>query len=198
MSRRRNVSGSKLVRVAYRHFQPVTVLYARGVGPYARSAPQAWRALGSWLDAHQARRRVKQAFGLLRDDPNATAPELLRYDACVPVMLDADFPLAQGIARQTLPGGAYAVHTHVGSYDEVGGLLSHLHSRIVPERALCVDYDRPFMAVYLNDPAVTREVHRRTELCVPVVPIAMPLPGNDAGRDVVDTAALASRLAKAG
>jgi hypothetical protein len=33
---------------------------------------------------------------------------------------------------------------------------------------------------------------------VPVVPIAMPLPGNDAGRQVTDTAALARRLARAG
>ena len=85
------------------------------------------------------------------------------------------------------------MHTHVGSYDALGGLLSHLHSRIVPERALCVDYDRPFMTVHLNDPAVTREVHRRTELCVPVVPIAMPLPRNDAGRQVPDTRPIARR-----
>ena len=27
--------------------------------------------------------------------------------------------------------------------------------------------------------AITREMHRRTELCVPVMPIRMPLSGND-------------------
>src|SRR5262245_61778414 len=113
----------KLVRVAYRHFLPVTVFYTRGLGPYAHSAPRAWQAMARWLEEHQARRRAKQAFGLLRDDPKTTAPELLRYDACVPVMLDVDPPLAPGIGRQMLPGGAYAVHTHVGPYDEVGSLL---------------------------------------------------------------------------
>ena len=35
------------------------------------------------------------------------------------------------------------------------------------------------MAIYLNDPAITREVHRRTELCVPVIPVRMPLSSND-------------------
>ena len=35
------------------------------------------------------------------------------------------------------------------------------------------------MAIYLNDPAITREVHRRTELCVPVLPVRMPLSSND-------------------
>jgi hypothetical protein len=69
----------------------------------------------------------------------------------------------------------------------------------VPKRALSVDYDRPFMAIHLNDPAITREVHRRTELCVPVVPIPMPLASND---DLREAAAalpgIARRLAKAG
>jgi hypothetical protein len=49
----------------------------------------------------------------------------------------------------------------------------------VPKRGLSVDYDRPFMAIYLNDPALTREIHRRTELCIPVLPIRMPLSSND-------------------
>jgi len=90
------------------------------------------------------------------------------------------------------------VHTHVGSHAEVGDLFSHLPRDVVPKRALSVDYDRPFMAIHLNDPAITREVHRRTELCIPVIPIPMPLASNDdvsgAARDI---AAVARRLAKA-
>ena len=40
------------------------------------------------------------------------------------------------------------------------------------------------MTIYLNDPGITREMHRRTELCVPVIPIRMPLSSND---DIEDT-----------
>ena len=116
------------MRVAYRHIQPVTVFYARGMGPYDASSQQAWQLMGNWLDRHQARKRVRQAFGLFRDNPKTTAPELLRYDACVPVTFDFDFELGPGIGRQMLPGGAHAVHTHVGAYQEVGELLSQLHS----------------------------------------------------------------------
>jgi DNA gyrase inhibitor GyrI len=132
-----------------------------------------------WIDRQQARARVKQTHGLFRDNPKLTAPDLLRYDACVPVSFGFDADPEAGIGRQTLPGGAYAVHTHVGSYAETGRLFSELHRTIVPRRGLSVDYDRPFLAVYLNDPAITREVHRRTELCVPVLPVRMPLSGND-------------------
>jgi AraC family transcriptional regulator len=122
---------------------------------------------------------VKQAHGFFRDNPRVTAPELLRYDACVPVIFGFDADPEAGIGRQTLPGGAYAVQTHVGSYADVGELMSRLHRETVPKRGLSVDYDRPFVAIYLNDPTLTREVHRRTELCVPVLPVCMPLSSND-------------------
>jgi len=167
------------VRIAYRYIRPLTVVYARSIGPYHASSAEAWRLMSAWLDQRQMRRRAKQGYGFFRDNPKLTAPELLRYDACVPVTAGLDADPETGIGRQTLSGGAYAVQTHVGSYADAGGLFSLLHREIVPKRGLCVDYDRPFVAIYLNDPAVTREVHRRTELCVPVLPVRMPFSSND-------------------
>jgi DNA gyrase inhibitor GyrI len=168
-----------VVRVTYRYIRPLTVVYARSMGPYRASSVEAWRLMNAWLDRHQRRPQVKQAFGLFRDNPRRTAPELLRFDACVPVTFGLDADPEAGIGRQTLPGGAYAVQTHVGSYADAGELFSRLHREIVPKRGLSVDYDRPFVVVYLNDPTITREVHRRTELCVPVLPVRMPLSSND-------------------
>lgn len=181
----RNLAGKRrlgfAVRVAYRYIRPLTVVYARSVGPYSLSSVEAWRQMNAWLDREQRRARVKQGFGFFRDNPQRTAPELLRYDACVPVALGLDADPENGIGRQTLPGGAYAVQIHVGPYCDAGSLFSELHREIVPKRGLSVDYERPFVAVYLNDPAITREVHRRTELCVPVLPVRMPLSSNDDG-----------------
>jgi AraC family transcriptional regulator len=173
-----------IVRVAYRYIRPLTVVYARSIGPHAASSAEAWLQMNAWLDRRQMRRRIKQGYGFLRDNPRLTARELLRYDACVPAIAGLDADAAAGIGRQTLQGGAYAVQTHVGSYAEVGALYSRLHREIVPKRGLTVDYDRPFLAIYLNDPAVTREVHRRTELCVPVLPVRMPISSNDEDVDV--------------
>jgi AraC family transcriptional regulator len=173
------------VRVSYRYIRPLTVVYARSMGPYDVSSREAWRLMNAWLERRGARSRVKQAYGFFRDNPRLTAPELLRYDACVPVNFGFDADPEAGIGRQTLPGGAYAVQTHVGSYADAGELLSRLHREIVPKRGLSVDYDRPFVAIYLNDPTFTREVHRRTELCVPVLPVCMPLSNNDDGDELV-------------
>lgn len=181
------------MRVAYRQLPPVTVLYARSMGAYQDASREAWRVMSGWLDQRQVRGRVKQAYGYFRDDPRRTAPELLRYDACVPLTFGIE-PEA-GIGRQTLPGGAYAVHIHIGSYAGTGELLSQLRIEIVPRRGLSIDYDRPFVAVYLNDPMVTREMHRRTELCVPVLPVRMPLATKDDVAAETDVSVIARRAA---
>lgn len=167
------------MRVTYRQIQPLAVFYARSMGPYQASCGEAWKTLERWLTQHGIRQRVKQGYGIFRDDPATTEAGLLRYDACVPLMVDVDAELTDGVGRQTLRGGAYAVHTHVGAYDGTGAVFSQLRREVVPKRGLSIDYDRPFVAIYLNDPMMTREVHRRTELCVPVIPIRMPLSSND-------------------
>ena len=173
----------------------MTVVYARGTGPYWSAAADAWARLDRWLGEHKKRRQIKRGFGLFHDNPQITAPELLRYDACVELMTCLDAEPAAGIGRQTLSGGTYAVHTHIGSYAPMGGLLSELHREWVPKQGLVVDYDRPFMAVYLNDPQITREVHRRTELCIPVLPLREQLPADAHGEDEQAGSAMTLRAA---
>ena len=166
------------MRVTYRYIRPVTVLYARGNGRYEAAARQAWEKLSGWLVAHDARRHIKRGFGIFRDNPKVTATDLLRYDACVEMTPGLHVDVDAGIGRQVLGGGTHAIHTHVGSYNGLGNLLSELHHDFVPRQGLTVDYDRPFMAIHLNDPLMTREVHRRTELCVPVMPLPLAV-GDD-------------------
>jgi DNA gyrase inhibitor GyrI len=169
------------VRICCQYIRPLTVFYARSIGPYGTSVREAWEVMGCWLDKQEARGRVKRGYGLFRDSPLSTAPELLRYDACIQAIPGLDADPNAGIGRQVLPGGAYAVHAHVGSYDATGRVFSHLHRDLVGKHRLRIDGERPFLAVYLNDPQFTPEVHRRTEICVPVFPVCLPLSANDHG-----------------
>jgi AraC family transcriptional regulator len=122
---------------------------------------------------------MRVSYGLFRDNPRITAPELLRYDACIPLVMGLEEDDPAGIQRDIFPGGTYAVHTHVGPIEATGALFSELYRNELPARELLLDEHRPFVAVYLTDPTVTREQHRRTELCVPIVPIALPAASND-------------------
>ena len=171
------------MRVAYRQIRPTTVVYARGTGGYQVAAKEAWERLNAWLAQHQVRRQVKRGFGLFHDNPQVTPLELLRYDACVELTTGLDADPEAGIGRHMLSGGTYAVHTHVGGYARMGGLFSQLHSDWVPKQGLAVDYDRPFMAIHLNDPLLTREMHRRTELCIPVLPLRVELSAGVTGEN---------------
>lgn len=149
-------------------------MYARGFGSYAEASEHAWQKLNKWLESHSARRQVTRAFGIFRDNPQTTPADLMRYEACVqmsPGWVADQEAGADGIGRQVLGGGTYAVHTHVGPYEAVGELFSQLHRGFVPRQGLTVDYDRAFMAIHLNDPMTTRVMHRRTEICVPVLPL---------------------------
>ena len=67
------------MRVDYRHLLPETVFYARSVGPYVVGTREAWRVMGRWLDGHRARALMRRSFGIFRDNPRTTAPELLRW-----------------------------------------------------------------------------------------------------------------------
>ena len=183
------------MRVTYRHIRPASVLYARSTGCYAASAKAAWARLDGWLADRQGRRQIKRAFGLFHDNPKLIAPELIRYDACVELTTALDVDLEAGISRQTMSGGTYAVHIHIGGYEPIGGLLSELHREWVPKQGLEVDYDRPFMAIHLNDPHMTRQVHRRTELCVPVLPLREAMPVDAAPQQDEDLVSPWMRLA---
>jgi AraC family transcriptional regulator len=136
--------------------------------------------MGRWLDAGNRRSRMRVSYGLFRDDPRTTAPQLMRYDACVPLVFGLEEDAEAGIRRQILPGGAYAVHTHLGPLEATGELLSELRRKELPERGLTIDEDRPFLAAYLTDPTVTRDAYCRTEVCIPVQPLRLPGSSNDA------------------
>ena len=184
------------MRITYRQMTPTSVFYARANGPYASSCVEAWQRLDAWLDRYCARGRVRRAFGIFHDNPRTTPPELMRYDACVPLAACAELEPDEGIGRQTLPTGTWAVYTHVGPHREAGDVISTLHGDLIPKRGFSFDYDRPILAVYLNDPRVTREAHRRTELCIPVIPIPALVASNDGTTtDTLDVTALARRLA---
>ena len=168
------------MKIVCRHVRPLTVLYARSFGgPYVAGTREAWETMNGWLDCQKARTRMRVSYGLFRDNPRIVAPDLLRYDACIPLVPGLEDDAAAGIGRQMLPGGSYAVYTHVGALEGAGDLFSELYRKEIPARGLTIDEERPFLATYLTDPLVTREMHRRSEVCVPIYPLPTLLAGND-------------------
>ena len=145
---------------------PVAVIAHRSIGPYDRSAPAAWDELSDWVRAKGLWERVRGAYGYGLDDPSATPPEQIRYDACVAlegaVEPEADFE------AKDLPGGRYAVWTMVGPYRGMPAAFGRLVGEWLPSSGQALDPTRPFLEIYLDDPSEVPESELRTDLCLPI------------------------------
>jgi len=86
--------------------EPQRVAYMRHVGPY-NGTSGIWRDFMTRLKQDGLPRKDSLLIGVPRDNPKATPPEKLRYDACVTI--DEKFTPAKPVRVQTIAGGDYVV-----------------------------------------------------------------------------------------
>jgi AraC family transcriptional regulator len=149
------------VTLRERAAQPLWSL--RHTGPYD-GLGSAFAAL--FAHARAAGAPLTQVLGLNHDDPDVVAPEQLRYDVCLAA--PADRPPPAALEARTLPGGSYAVATHVGSLDTLLGTYLGLIGVWAPREGVRL-HDEPVVEVTLSDPTTTPPAELVTELWVRVV-----------------------------
>ena len=112
--------------VEIKTIKPMRVAFVRHVGPYDEVGT-AWDKLCTMLGIEGYLGAQCKFIGISYDDPDVTAPEKLRYDACITV--DDNFVPTGDIMVQTIGGGEYAVMTHIGPYDKLGETYSKLYGQ---------------------------------------------------------------------
>ena len=141
----------------------------RAHGPYKTASIEAWRAMAEWLARHNLTAQIACGYGLDIDDSQGTHSLSCRYDACVDVPADYAALKIDGLAFQTLPGGAFARIRHVGSYAKVRSSLVQVRDIWLPEQPrLQLDRRRPLLVIYLDAPGKDRAAKLRCDVCVPV------------------------------
>ncbi|MFN3746199.1 MAG: GyrI-like domain-containing protein [Hyphomicrobiaceae bacterium] len=156
------------MHIKFVYQRPMPVLHYRAVGPYEQAVKDAWGALLGWLDSQDMRKFSQRAFGIIHDWSPLAETATLRYDACVELVPGLSAAPELGITRRVTPSGAYAQGVLKGSYGQIRERFSYMCSQWASAENLRVDTSRPFMAVYLNDPATTPREERLTKLCVPI------------------------------
>ncbi len=146
----------------------VEVVYCRGEGPYRESAPETWGRLWAWVNGRGLAGRVRGAYGFGLDDPTATPPEKLRYDACLAIEGGTVPDAAAGIGVQTLPGGRYGIYRLQGPYQGMAEAFGRLHGAWLPQAGETLEPQRPFLEIYINDPTEVPESELLTDLCLPL------------------------------
>ncbi|HLX80952.1 MAG TPA: GyrI-like domain-containing protein [Burkholderiales bacterium] len=154
------------MNVAIVERQPVTVASFRHVGPYGDAISRFWQqTVAPWMVANKLGAGAR--YGVSHDNPNATAPEQCRYDACVEV--PPDFAFAGGAQKTTIAGGKYAVYQFKGTNADVFKAWREIMQEWLPSSGYRPDA-RPCFEYYPNGSAWDPKTGAfECEICVPVM-----------------------------
>jgi AraC family transcriptional regulator len=144
---------------------PARVAGLRHTGPYNASLGAFWTDIfWPWVNAKGLSGGA--CYGISHDNPEVTAPEDCRYDACIEVSDDFE---ADGLASvTTLPGGRYATLDFMGTANTIGDAWFALFRDGIPQSGLHLD-ERPVLEYYAPHANVDAATGTFTcKLCVPV------------------------------
>jgi AraC family transcriptional regulator len=158
------------MNVALRELPRYRVAYMRYVGPYGpHGIPELWKRFSGWMETRGLLGPDSIKLGIGHDDPDVTAPEKCRYDACV--VVPDSFAGDKWVNVIDLPGGKYAVAEFIGTAHKIREAWDALYGSWLPGSGYQPD-DRPCLEVYRGNPEVDgRPGMFRCDLCVPVRPL---------------------------
>ncbi len=136
-------------------------VFLRHTGPYLECWP-TWTKMLAWAHEHDID-PVDRRAGICHDDPAVTAPDKLRYDACL--LLDEP---RGNVGVQELFGGTFAVFRHLGPYEDLARLYEEWLGQWLPQSRFEAR-DTPCVEVYHRTPFETEDpAELLTEVWVPV------------------------------
>lgn len=148
------------------------VIFYRQIGPYPQKAPAAWNCLWEWIFEKNLASQVNWTCGYGLDSPRLIPADMLRYYACIelkggfPPSLLSELPEAMGVQR--IEGGRFAIYQMKGDYKAMPDYFCKLHDEWLPSSGMIPDYSRPFLEIYLNNPAEVGLENALTDLCLPI------------------------------
>ncbi|MDX9722212.1 MAG: AraC family transcriptional regulator [Myxococcota bacterium] len=155
-----------LMKPEFRSIESIPVLFVRRTGAYAQAAEGAFASLCGFAGPRGLLGPGVRVFGISHDDPNVTAADKCRYDACISYSGEA--PALEGELRsKALEGGRYAVFRHRGSYEGLNAVYGQIFGRWLPESGQQLR-DAPGFEEYLKDPETTPPEELETEIWLPL------------------------------
>ncbi len=152
------------MEVKVEQMKAVRALYVRRLGPYAKSAGEAWDALCRWAGPRGLLGPQTMLFGVSYDDPETSPAAQLRYDACISVGPEVQ-PEGE-VCLMELPAGKVAKLRFEGPGAGIAGAYKEFYGSWLPNSGF-VPGDRAPFEVYVQEP---RDDHFVLDICVPVVP----------------------------
>lgn len=157
--------GELTMQVKIENVPKMKVAFVRQVGPY-NACETAWQKLCGCKAVAMTFGPNSKFIGVCYDDPAITAPDKIRYDACVTVP-ESFSTTEEGIGAQELGGGKYAVTTYVGPYSGLGEIYQELYGHWAPQNGYEPTAE-PSFEIYKSDPKTTPPEQLVTEIYMPI------------------------------
>lgn len=153
------------------NMEPIEVYAIRHIGDYNKVGI-AFEKLMKWAYTNKIKNKKNlmgneaYAYGIAYDDPNVTDVNKLRSDACI--TNTDDVPLEDGIFKQQISGGRYAVFLHRGDYSKLKDTYNDIFSSYIKQNDIKLR-DVPIFERYLNrNPKRTKAENLKTEILIPI------------------------------
>lgn len=153
------LSPTRIVELEQAH-----LAFIRHVGPYELVDPSLFEELADW---HARTGLGERPFflGIGHDAPSTTAPERLRFDAAV--LVPGPFRATNRIAHQVLPGGTFALTSHVGPLPSVAEAHQTVFGRLLKMADIRI-VGLPIVEVYHTTRVDTARSISNTDIYIPV------------------------------
>jgi AraC family transcriptional regulator len=155
--------GCAISRTKVVELEELTVAFVRHVGPYEHVPGDLWDRLAP----HGSGPPV--LLGIVHDAPGITPPERCRFDAAIKVAGGWTRAARAGIGVQSIPGGTFAITTHVGPYRTLGEAYRTAFDRIARMKRF-KPAGLPCLELYSATTIDPAHELNQTDLCVRLTP----------------------------
>jgi len=156
--------GETKMEVRIENLDEITVASVRHTGSYFE-CHTAWQKLCSYESVMKNAVMPPLCVGIGYDDPDITETDKIRYDACIKV--NEHFVPENGVVKQKIMGGEFAVLTHKGSYEGLHDCYRWLYGEWLPSSGYEPGLAPP-LEIYRNSPETTPAKELVTDICIPI------------------------------
>ena len=154
-----NVAGPVIKSIPDLH-----LAYIRHTGSY-KKVGSSFQRLMLWAATHLVLKLKPVTIGIVHDNPDLTAEQYIRFDACV--LLSKEIKPNGEIGYKKIEGGKFAVFTYKGAYEGFYPVYDYIYNVCLFENKFDLA-DKPALEWYVKSPPFYKPENFVTDFYVPI------------------------------
>jgi len=154
-----NVAGPVIKSIPDLH-----LAYIRHTGSY-KKVGSSFQRLMLWAATHLVLKLKPVTIGIVHDNPDLTAEQYIRFDACV--LLSKEKKPSGEIGYKKIEGGKFAVYTYKGAYENFYPVYDYIYNVCLFNNKFDL-VDKPALEWYIKSPPFYKPNNFVTDFYIPI------------------------------